>query len=234
MDVSLDLADTHVLVTGGGGLIGTVVVDAFRAAGAKVSSLDIKYSKEPRFVPSEVLSEPGYVEHHVNTTSEESVKAAFDFAIEKQGPLSVCIALAALDLSVLQHVGSATELSVEQFRKTFDVNVTGTFITCREWQRRLEKLPKDTELKNKSLIIIGSEAGTYGSGANVDYGTSKSAVQYGMMKSFASSIPKQVYGARYVLPSPAGLSPQFLSFTYAQSERSGARSCGYEAFQRGV
>lgn len=40
-DLSLGLEGTHVLVTGGCGLIGRVVVDAFLAAGANVSVLDL-------------------------------------------------------------------------------------------------------------------------------------------------------------------------------------------------
>ncbi|KAF2095868.1 NAD-P-binding protein [Rhizodiscina lignyota] len=208
MDVSLDLTDTHVLITGGAGLIGSSVVKAFQAAGARVSSLDIKYPREPRFVPSGLnagSAGPGYVEHHVDITSEESVKTAFDFAADKLGPVSVCIALGALDFSVIEHHDSATTLSAEQFRRTLDVNVTGTFITAREWLRGLNNLPKTKKLKNPGLIIIGSESGVYGSKGNADYGTSKSAVQVGMLKSFAADAPRIWEGARVNAVAPGAV-----------------------------
>ncbi|KAK1852284.1 short-chain dehydrogenase reductase sdr [Colletotrichum chrysophilum] len=80
-------------------------------------------------------------------------------------------------------------MSAEQFRKTLDVNVTGTFITAKTW---LSNIPDvlETSLsvkvkQNLSLIIIGSEAGIMGVPGNPDYAASKSAVQYGLMLSLA-------------------------------------------------
>ena len=195
MDTGFNLHDTHVVVTGGAGLIGSSVVSAFRAVHANVTSLDITYPRQP---PNDAVSStPGYLECHVDTTSEESIKEAFEFAVRHHGPVSVCIALAALDLSVLKHHQSSTTMSAEQFRRTLDVNVVGTFITAREWLRGLSALPKDSQLKNPTLIIIGSESGMFGEKSNADYSTSKSAVQGGLLKSLAIDAPRVWQGARY-------------------------------------
>ncbi|KAF4920915.1 2,5-dichloro-2,5-cyclohexadiene-1,4-diol dehydrogenase [Colletotrichum viniferum] len=91
-------------------------------------------------------------------------------------------------------------MSAAQFRKTLDVNVTGTFITAKTW---LSNIPDvlETSLsvkvkQNLSLIIIGSEAGIMGVPGNPDYASSKSAVQYGLMLSLAPDAVKRNSRAR--------------------------------------
>ena len=158
MDLSFGLEDTHVLVTGGAGLIGTTVVKAFIAAGAKVSSLDIAYTKDQAIGDSD-----NPLTIHADTTDEHSLFGAFELAYLKNGPVQVCVALAALDLSALPHHASAADMSLEQFRRTIDVNVVGTFATSRQWLRGLKFWSKEHGLTpllpNVSLIIVGSESG---------------------------------------------------------------------------
>ena len=161
MDISLGLEDTHVLITGGAGLIGTQVVNAFLSAGSKVTSLDISY---PPSSPSPTPQEPNpLLQLHADTTNEASLFRAFELAFLKHGPIQVCVALAALDLSVLEHHASAADMSLEQFRRTVDVNVVGTFATARQWLRGLrfwrEEHGLEPLLGNVSLIIVGSESG---------------------------------------------------------------------------
>jgi NAD(P)-dependent dehydrogenase (short-subunit alcohol dehydrogenase family) len=157
MDISLGLEGTHVLITGGGGLIGGAVIEAFIAASAKVTSLDISHG--PSSPDSDVKNPLLY---HADITDEESLFRAFELAYLKNGPVQVCVALAALDLSALPH-SSATDMSLEQFRRTMDVNVVGTFATARQWLRGLrfwkEEHGLEPLLTNVSLIIVGSESG---------------------------------------------------------------------------
>ena len=164
MDISLGLEDTHVLITGGAGLIGTHVVQAFLAAGCKVSSLDIAYPTDSPHSNSdsgEGTSNP--LTLHADTTNEGSLFRAFELAYLKHGPVQVCVALAALDLSALPHHASAADMSLEQFRRTMDVNVVGTFATARQWMRGLKFWERerglDPLLRNVSLILVGSESG---------------------------------------------------------------------------
>ncbi|KAF1986500.1 NAD(P)-binding protein [Aulographum hederae CBS 113979] len=205
MDLSLGLEGTHVLVTGGAGHIGSVVISAFIAAGARVSSFDVAH-------PPNAPVQPGLVnpfEFHADITSEESLDTAWDRAVEKNGVIQCCVALAALDLSVLDHHESITTMSVEQFRRTLDVNVTGTFLVAREWLRGLQGVKhasarQTPKLRNLSLIIVGSESGTFGERTNPDYATSKSAVQGGLLKSLMADAPRVWPGARVnaIAPGP--------------------------------
>ncbi|KAF4832499.1 2,5-dichloro-2,5-cyclohexadiene-1,4-diol dehydrogenase [Colletotrichum tropicale] len=184
MDLGLGLEGVIVAVTGAGGQIGQVIVEAFLSAGCFVGALDIDNRKFQR-------EHKNLLWLQCDTTEERSVSDAWASVCSRFGDWpAVCVCAAALDLSFVKHHASIVQMSVEQFRKTLDVNVTGTFITAKTW---LGNIPRtdgsslfnlDSE-KSFSLIIIGSEAGIMGVPGNPDYAASKSAVQYGLMLSLA-------------------------------------------------
>jgi len=210
MDLSFHLEGTHVLVTGGAGHIGRTVVDAFISAGAKVTSLDIAGSA-PRTMPS--WTTENVLELRADTTNQEGLEEAWKHAVGKFGPVQTCVALAALDLSVLNHFETAADLPIEQFRRTLEVNVLGTFAVAREWLRGLrtyKATANSKTLRNVSLVIVGSESGHWGECGNADYGTSKAAVQYGLLQSLRQDAPKVYEGARVnaVAPGPVN-TPRF-------------------------
>jgi NAD(P)-dependent dehydrogenase (short-subunit alcohol dehydrogenase family) len=164
--LGLDLDGTHVVVTGGAGLIGSVVVSYFLAAGSRVSSLDISHSSD-----ANAESNPSAI--HCDISDESAVQAAFDAATAVHGPIEVCIALASLDLSVLQH-SSFVDASFTQLKRALDVNVAGTWLTAREWLRGIRKAKQENKkLKNVNLIIVGSESGHFGERQNVEYSLAK-------------------------------------------------------------
>jgi len=189
MDLSLNLEGTHVVVTGGTGFIGSAVVAACLSAGCLVSSLDIR-------PPPATIAFPEKFQHVKCDISDEHVlEGAFETAISKFGPVACCVALASLDLSVLEHHGSLTEMSVEQWRRTHRINVEGTFLTARTWLRQLKTLSEKnttshSDLKNVSLIIVGSESGHFGERGNADYSSGKSAVQFGLMRSLMGDVAR--------------------------------------------
>ncbi|KAJ9659563.1 hypothetical protein H2201_007312 [Coniosporium apollinis] len=200
-DLYLGLEDSHVLVTGGAGLIGRVVVDAFVAAGARVSSLDIAY-KGANAV------HPRVMEIEADISSEESMVNAWREAVRAFGPVECCIALASLDLSVLEHHSSAADMSLEQFKRTLEVNVGGTFLTAKLWLQGLREVLRvwsetdepsplygeyrynPSQLKNLGIVIVGSESGWFGERSNADYSASKSAVQVGLLQSLKADVPR--------------------------------------------
>lgn len=184
-DLGLGLEDSVAIVTGAGGQIGRVIVDALLAAGCYVGGLDVN-------LPSDLRIHERITWSRVDITDEEAVRVAWSHVSQRfDGRIpSICICAAGLDLSFLAHHQSAADMPILQFRKTLDVNLTGTFITAKTWlaciRDRLEADSKlKTTLRNVSLVIIGSEAGVLGVPSNADYAASKSAIQYGLMKSLA-------------------------------------------------
>jgi len=200
MDLSLNLENTHVLITGGSGFIGSSTVTAFVSAGAKVTSLDLR-------VPSSPPQSSNFKHLSCNISSEWDLTNAFSIASEKFGPVSCCIALASLDFSVLPHHESLADMDVDQWRHTHRINVEGTFLTARTWLRALRnysKTDKKEKLLNVGLIIVGSESGHFGERGNADYAAGKSAVQIGLVKSLMADVSRIWPGARVnaVAPGP--------------------------------
>lgn len=202
-DLGLGLANTHVLVTGGAGLIGSVVVSAFISAGARVSSLDINYPKsaEPQ------QHKDNLKEIHCDITDIQSLEAAWDEATKSFGVVESCIALASLDLSVLPQSDSLCDMDPQVWTRILHTNIGGTFLTAQAWLRGIREhmaTADSPSLKNPGLVIIGSEAGHFGVRTQAAYAASKSAVQYGLLQSLRADAPRICSRARVnaVAPGP--------------------------------
>ncbi|KAL3421410.1 short-chain dehydrogenase reductase sdr [Phlyctema vagabunda] len=201
MDLSLCLDQTHVLITGGSGFIGSATVSAFLSAGCLVTSLDLR-------APMTNTSDKNLQHFTCDIGSEESLTEAFASAAKTFGPISCCVALAGLDLSFLEHHESLVDMSVEQWRKTMRVNVEGTFLTARTWLRHLQDLKttnEKTEMRNVGLVIVGSESGIFGVKGNADYSAGKSAVQGGLLLSLVDDVARIWPGARVNAVAPGAV-----------------------------
>ena len=137
--LDLGLHSTHALITGGNGLIGEVVVEAFLAAGANVTIVDITPD-----CPFNTL-DPQLLFHQADITNVEQMDRAFAAAEARFGPVEVCVALASLDLCVLEQTESLADADPAEWRRVFDVNVNGTFLTCQRWLRGIRKAAARSE-----------------------------------------------------------------------------------------
>lgn len=200
LSLDLGLEGRSVVVTGGGGLIGSVVVDHFLAAGAKVGSLDITYPRDGSIELDP--ARPGFRAIHCDVTDEGSVQQAFAAATQAHGSVEICIALASLDLSVLKP-SAFIDASLSQLQRVLNVNVVGTWLTARAWFQGLRQAKQDAvALRHPNLIIIGSESGHFGERHAVDYSLGKSAVQGGLLMSLRAEAPKVWRGARVNVVAP--------------------------------
>ena len=174
-DLDLGLRGTHVLITGGCGMIGKVVVHAFLAAGCDVTIVDINESCPFDENDRHIIFE------RADITKANEVDHAFEIAEETFGPVQTCIALASLDLSVLEQSESLANMDPKRWQRVFDVNVNGTFLTCQRWLQSVKGATLDEEwasqMRNVSLVIMGSESGRFGVRTMAAYAAGKSAVQ---------------------------------------------------------
>ncbi|PNP74109.1 hypothetical protein FNYG_12553 [Fusarium nygamai] len=243
MDLGLGLQGDVVVVTGAGGQIGQVIVEAFLSAGCFVGGLDIDKSK--------------FVKQHqnlfwvaVDTTDEEGMIAAWKSVEERfNATPTVCVCAAAVDLSFIEHHSSITKMPTSQFRRTLDINTRGTFITAKIWLQHVEMMVKKSDTKpngvngshsstaippkskekNISLIIIGSEAGDFGVAGNPDYAASKAAVQFGLVLSLASDAARVHPSARVNSISPGAVDTKRFSAECAEDSSGALRWIESEA-----
>lgn len=209
-DLGLGLEDTHVVVTGGAGLIGSVVVSAFLSAGARVSSLDINHPRKAQSDDNNKSSnaaENKLARIHCDITDQASMEQAWTEATTGFGVVETCIALASLDLSVLPQTDSICDMDPGTWGRVITTNIGGTFATAQLWLCGIRKHMQshtEAQLKNPGLILIGSEAGHFGVRTQAAYAASKSAVQYGLLQSLRADTPKICPRARAnaVAPGP--------------------------------
>ena len=206
-DFGLDLEDTHVLVTGGKGHIGSVVVAAFVDAGAKVSSLDYKHAQQTDEDHVPDMEQDRLQRIHCDISNVTSMNRAWNSATKYFGVVEVCITLAGLDLSALIQTESLCDVEPASWLEILNVNVGGTFLTSQLWLEGIREhmaSPTAPVLKNPGLILIGSEAGHFGVRTNAAYAASKSAVQFGLLQSLRADIPRICSRARVnaVAPGP--------------------------------
>lgn len=210
LDLGLGLEGTHVLVTGGAGIIGSAVVHAFLSAGANVSSLDISHaSDEGATLSSFTTGQEGSqsIQLCADITDMASMTTAWGTSTSRFGTVEVCVALASLDLSTLPQTESILDANPETWSRVLGINVGGTMLTAQLWLRGIrdhQAQQPGVRLRNPGLVLVGSEAGHVGVRTCAAYAAAKSAVQYGLLQSLRADAPRICSRARVnaVAPGP--------------------------------
>jgi len=149
-------AGTRVLVTGGARGIGRAVADAFAAHGARLCILD----RDPvPDAPAEWLCVTG------NVAEEAEVEAAFAAMDAAWGGADVAMANAGFAMNT-----PTLDLSVADWRRAVDVNLTGAFLTAQAAGRRMVRDGSGLVLFTSSLY------GTIGGAERAAYCATKAAV----------------------------------------------------------
>jgi NAD(P)-dependent dehydrogenase (short-subunit alcohol dehydrogenase family) len=143
------------IVTGAAGGIGSAIVAAFRAAGAKVAGVDLDTAKMQADLPL-----------RCDVASEAETRAAVDRAAQAFGALHILVNTAAMrDPSA-----TVTELDLDGWNRVFAVNVGGAFLMSRF------AIPHIARAGGGSIIHIASQLGTVGTPGRVAYCSTKGAL----------------------------------------------------------
>jgi len=172
----MGLTDKVVLVTGGSRGLGKAICFGLAAEGAKVAvnyfrnaDKGIDLVAEADAVVAEIAARYGTAALAVpgDMASEADILAMFEFVQRKLGPLDVLVNNAAALAS-----GPITKYTEAEWNYVFQVNVTGAFLACREFVRRL----LDAGRKGR-IVNIASQAAFLGStSGHLPYDSSKGAV----------------------------------------------------------
>lgn len=154
------------VVTGAASGIGRQIAIAFAEHGAEVVVADIRREPRDGGTPTAELVDERTRGEHVETdiTDPEDVEALFTAVDESFGGTDVLVNNAAYFRD-----GSVQDLSVENWQRVIDVNLTGTFRCCK---RALPSL-----LENEgSIVNMSSVAGRQATTQKAGYCTSKAGV----------------------------------------------------------
>ena len=169
----LEIKDSVAVITGGASGIGYAVAKYWAKKGGKVVVGDIA---EEALTRAEAELEGEVATVVCNVTQEEDCARLADTAMEKFGKINLVapfagIIMDGLMLSPDRETGKvAKKMSLEQFQKVVDVNLTGVFLTVRECTQRM------IDHNCRGLVCLVSSTGSLGTAGQLNYSATKAAV----------------------------------------------------------
>lgn len=162
---ALSLSGQVAMVTGAGHGIGRASALALARAGALVVATDVDFAGAAE--TEQLIKNAGYaaVAATADVTDAEAMIAVVDDIVRAHGRLDIVHANAGVLMA-----GTALTQTLDEWDKTFAVNVRGTFLTARA------VLPQMVKQKSGAIIITASVSGLIGEPDLVAYNTSKGAL----------------------------------------------------------
>jgi len=169
----LDIKDAVAVITGGASGIGLAVAKYWVQHGGKVVLGDVAEDaliKVGRELEGEVTTVT------CNVTQEQDCVRLADTAIQKFGKINFVAPFAGIIMDGLmvspdRETGKVTKkMSLEQFQKVIDINLTGVFLTVRECVEQM------VNHNCKGLICLVSSTGSLGTAGQINYSSSKAAM----------------------------------------------------------
>ncbi|MEU0468848.1 SDR family NAD(P)-dependent oxidoreductase [Amycolatopsis sp. NPDC006131] len=142
-----DLAGQVALVTGAASGIGAATARRLARDGATIAVADIN-GDGVKAVAEDIVAAGGAATAMTCDQTDADQVAALFADLERLGSLDICVANAGWG-----RYGAFLDLSLSAWQKTFDVNVTGTFLVCQSAARRM------VELGRGGSIVVTSSCG---------------------------------------------------------------------------
>src|ERR1700739_3840848 len=183
-----DYTNKIVLVTGGTSGIGKVTAIAFANAGAKVV-LTGRREKEGAEVVAEIKKAGGTASFfRADVSKDADLVKAIDFVVATHGRLDVAFNNAGVEM-----LGPLDQVTEEQYRSTFDINVWGVLNSMKY------EIPAMLKSGGGAIVNTSSIAGHIGlAGASI-YVATKHAVE-GLTKAAAAEYGTQGIRVKAVAP----------------------------------
>jgi 3-oxoacyl-[acyl-carrier protein] reductase len=184
----LRLRDKVAIITGAANGIGFAAAEAFGREGAKVAVAD--YNEEQGLASVSVLKEKGYEASffQVNVADRSSVDEMVSAVLAGYGRIDILINNAGITKD-----GMLSKLSVEDFQRVIEVNLTGVF-HCSQ-----AVLPTMVEQGKGKIINTSSVSGVYGNVGQTNYAATKAGV-VGMTKTWAKELGRKGINVNAVAP----------------------------------
>lgn len=179
------LQGRRALITAGAGGIGLEIARAYAAAGARLMICDV--DAKALDAAAQVL--PGAARQVADVSDEASVQALFRAVDQHLGGLDILVNNA----GIAGPTGPVETLSLADWQRTLEVNLTGQFLCVRE------AVPRLRQGTRPSIINLSSAAGHLGFPGRSPYSASKWGV-VGFTKSLAIELGRDGIRVNAILP----------------------------------
>lgn len=172
----LEIQGSVAVITGGSGGIGKSLAEYWLKQGGKVAIADImedaleKAASELSKIKGDVVS------IKCDVTSEQDCRKLAEKAIAEFGQINLVAPFAGITgdglmIKTDRETGKVSgKMSLDQFQKVIDINLTGVFLTIRECAE--EMINHDC----RGLICLVSSTGSLGTAGQINYSSSKAAM----------------------------------------------------------
>ena len=180
-------ADKVAVVTGAASGIGRAAAIRLASEGATVACLDVNISGARETAESIVASGGNSLGYGCNVSDPDHVEAATRAVLHALGdPHVVC------NIAGVVSEAPIEELTIDEWRRVLDINLTGTFLVCRAFLPAL--------VRTRGCIVnTGSRLGVQGRPHRAAYGASKAGVHL-LTKSLALEFVDRGVRVNAVLP----------------------------------
>jgi len=186
------LAGKRAVITGAGMGMGRAAAIRFAEEGARVGLIDVN-AEAASDVAAAITDAGGEaLVLAADVTDEAQVEAAVGKAVAAWGGLDIVVANAGVQLAGQDD--RADRLSLEVWRRTIDINLTGIFLACKHGIRAL------LASGGGSVVCTASPTGLYGCAPGYDaYSASKAGV-YGLIRVMAADYAGEGIRVNGVIP----------------------------------
>jgi len=197
-----NLTGKRVVITGGGGGMGTIIARRFHASGAVVIVADLNENAARNVAAEWGAPDDGFM---VDVTSEASVVAFFRRAADRLGGLDAIVHCPGIT------VGKPfVDQTLEDWRRVIAINLRGTFLCCREAARIM------CSAGGGSIVTIASSAAHRASVNICSYSASKAAVA-NLTRGIALELAQ--FGVRANAISPGPTDTEFVTRNHSAARR---------------